>query len=166
MTDGHRPDPYWIPSPEYERILAAVPILCVDLLPLRDEGNRVGLILRDTYDDKQGWCMIGGAVRRTEDLKAALDRHLKSTLGERVRWEALPPEPQAVVEYLPDADPVEPHDPRKHAVALTYAAVLVGDPHPQDEAIDFRWFDRAELADVAFGFGQGPAVARVLKNRN
>ena len=162
MSERAPCDQGWIPAAEYDLIQAKVPILCVDLLPLDRCTRKVGLIRRETYDGGEGWCMIGGAVRRKECLAAALKRHVLSTLGKQVDFDLLSSEPLEIAEYLPDADPSGPHDPRKHAVALTYAGHLVGEPHTRDEAIEFRWFDRAELGEVAFGFGQGVVVRAVL----
>lgn len=162
-SDPSNSDDRWIPSAEYDLIQARVPILCVDLLILDRGRKKVGLIRRETYDGGEGWCMIGGAVKRNECLLAAVERHVISTLGEEIAFDLLSPEPFTIAEYLTDADPAGLHDPRKHAVALTYAASCAGSPRPQGEALEFRWFDRGELSEVPFGFGQGIVVARLLE---
>ena len=57
----------WIPQAEYDLILARVPIVCVDLIPLSaDQPPRIGLVERETYEGGKGWCLVGGAVLRNE----------------------------------------------------------------------------------------------------
>lgn len=152
----------WIPQEEYERIQARVPILCVDLLPLQPSTGAVGLIRRETYGGNEGWCLIGGAVKRNEDLLAAIARHVDSTLGGDVEHELSSDEPLVVAQYFTEARAGRLHDPRKHAVALSYTGTLHGDPQPQGEAIEFRWFGPDELDTVHFGFGQGDVVGELL----
>jgi hypothetical protein len=52
-----------------------------------------------------------------------------------------------------------------HAVALTYSASWEcrRQPAALGEALEFGWFGIDRLSEVNFGFGQGAAVARVLK---
>jgi len=71
-----------------------------------------------------------------------------------------------VIEYFTQPDLGDFYDPRKHAVALTYAASCecAGEPQAQGEALEFGWFGLDRLSEVDFGFGQGGAAARVLKN--
>ena len=163
MPDPPDPGSNWIPSAEYEQIEAKVPILCVDMLPLDPAGGAVGLIRRETYDGNEGWCMIGGAVLRNEGLVQAIARHVRSTLGEGFRFELSPAEPLTVAEYFPDPGPGRLHDPRKHAVALTYVGTCDGTPRAQGEALEFRWFPREELSGVQLGFDQGVVVDRLLE---
>jgi ADP-ribose pyrophosphatase YjhB (NUDIX family) len=152
----------WIPQAEYDAIQARVPILCVDLLPIRAGREEIGMIRRETHSGGEGWCMIGGAVKRNEGLVEAITRHVQSTLGIGLAFELCTPEPLTVAEYFPDPTVGKLHDPRKHAVALTYAAECSGEPQARGEALEFRWFRRNELDDVQFGFGQGAVVTRVL----
>jgi ADP-ribose pyrophosphatase YjhB (NUDIX family) len=159
---GHSQTGRWIPKADYDLIQARVPILCVDLLPISTARNAVGLIRRETADGGEGWCLIGGAVGRDEPLLEAVARHVRSTLGDRFEFRLVSADPLAVVEYFTDPSLGELHDPRKHAVALSYVAVCKGEPTPAGEALEFRWFPRDELIDVPFGFGQGATVDRLL----
>jgi ADP-ribose pyrophosphatase YjhB (NUDIX family) len=156
-----------LPAEDYELIMASVPILCVDVL-LSPSGNprRVALVRRATYADGEGWCLIGGRVLRNEHLLAAVERHVAATLGPVVRVDRSTLELGAVIEYFTEPDLGDFYDPRKHAVALTYSASceVAGEPEVRGEALEFGWFGIDELAGVNFGFGQGEAVARVLKN--
>jgi ADP-ribose pyrophosphatase YjhB (NUDIX family) len=156
----------WIPEEEYELIRARVPILCVDvLLSPDDDPRQVALIRRATYDGRDGWCLIGGAVLRNEHLVEAVERHVRSTLGNGVRVDRSTLELGTVIEYFTERRAGEFYDPRKHAVALTYSASCecIGEPEVLGEAIEFGWFKLDQLAEVNFGFGQGDAVARVLQ---
>lgn len=153
----------WLPPEDYSFVRERVPILCVDvLLSPCGESSAVGLIRRATYDGGDGWCLVGGRVLRDEHLSAAVARHVTATLGAGLCLDPATLEMRAVAEYFtkPSADQL--HDPRKHAVALTYTAACEGIPRPTGEATDFRWFDIGELGAVDFGFGQDAVVARAL----
>jgi ADP-ribose pyrophosphatase YjhB (NUDIX family) len=154
----------WIPEEEYVRIVRRVPIPCVDLLPLsQDRSARVGLILRETVGGGRGWCLVGGAVLLNEPLVSAIRRHLCVTLGDAVEFDAETLRLSTVIEYFSRRDVGEFHDPRKHAIALTYTAVCTGTPEPAGEALDFRWFAPSQLpADDEFGFGQDRVVRRLV----
>lgn len=153
----------WLSPEDYSFVRERVPILCVDvLLSPRGRWSAVGLIRRATYDGGDGWCLVGGRVLRDENLPAAVTRHVAATLGAGLRLDLATLQLRAVAEYFTKPSPGELHDPRKHAVALTYTAACEGVPRPAGEATDFRWFDIGELGDVDFGFGQDSVVARVL----
>jgi ADP-ribose pyrophosphatase YjhB (NUDIX family) len=154
----------WIPQEEYDLIRASVPILCVDLLVLSNDAiPRIGLIRRDTYDNGQGWCIVGGAVLRDEPLVDAVERHLKATLGESFALNPSTLQLQQVIEYFTKPNVGSFYDPRKHAVALTYSARCSGTPQAQGEAHEFAWFPRHRLHDIPFGFGQDRVVDLVLR---
>lgn len=164
MSDRNKLNDGWIPAIEYGHILERVPTLCVDLLPLSVGADSIGLIRRETYGGGQGWCMVGGAVKRNEPLVAAIERHVKCTLGDDIGFELPSPQPLWVAEYFTRPEIGDLHDPRKHAVALTYAATFHSDAQaqPRGEALEFRWFGLDELGSINFGFGQGSVVERVL----
>jgi ADP-ribose pyrophosphatase YjhB (NUDIX family) len=153
----------WLSPEDYSFVRKLVPILCVDvLLSPRGRSSAVGLIRRATYDGGTGWCLVGGRVLRDEKLDTAVARHVTATLGAGLRLDAATLQLRAVAEYFTEPRPGELHDPRKHAVALTYTAACEGIACPVGEAFDFRWFDIGELGNVDFGFGQDGIVARVL----
>jgi ADP-ribose pyrophosphatase YjhB (NUDIX family) len=159
---GEARDDGWIPEDEYKAIMRKVPILCVDLLPLNTDRNAVGLILRETYEGKEGWCLIGGAVHRDEDLLTAVRRHLRDTLGKDFVADLTHARPLTTAQYFSEPNLGELYDPRKHAVALTYGAPCSGPHKTQGEAKDFRWVALDELPNIEFGFGQGRVVEGVL----
>lgn len=155
-----------LPAEDYEFIKASVPVLCVDiLLSPKGDPRQVALVRRTTYQGDVGWCLVGGRVLRNEHLPAAVERHVAATLGPAVWVDRSTLELGAVIEYFTEPDLGEFYDPRKHAVALTYAASCecTGQPEALGEALEFGWFKIDQLSVVNFGFGQGEAVARVLK---
>ena len=155
----------WIPEELYKEIASRVPILCVDLLPLR-VGNRleVGLIRRQTPNGGEGLCLVGGAVLRNESIDDAVHRHVKFTLGEGFRVVPHTLSLRQVDQYFTEAIPGRLQDPRKHAVSLVHTAACDGTAEPQGEAIDFEWFPADGLPqDSLFGFGQDTVVHRVLR---
>lgn len=148
-------------------IRGSVPIVCVDILMSRkSEPSKVGLIYRTTFNGGFGWCLVGGAVLRDEPLLDAVDRHVKSTLGPDIELDRSTLRLCTVIEYFSHPHLGEFHDPRKHAIALTYSGIGDGTANPIGEALQFDWFDANRLADVEFGFGQGEVVRRILNDPN
>jgi ADP-ribose pyrophosphatase YjhB (NUDIX family) len=153
----------WIPEEQYAAILGAVPIACVDLLPLSSNGGEVGLIYRPTYGGGHGWCLVGGAVLRNERLICAVNRHLTATLSGDVSLAANTLQLEGVFEYLTHPRPGYLCDPRKHSIAINYTAIIEGSPAPMGEAERFAWFDEASLpTEDQYGFGQGRVVRALL----
>jgi ADP-ribose pyrophosphatase YjhB (NUDIX family) len=155
----------WLPQDQYDFIVAHVPILCVDLIPLSDdEQPRIGLIERATPDDGTGWCLVGGRVMRDEPLAAAVGRHLRATLGDQIDVDLAALHMVGIFEYFSEKGIGEFHDPRKHAVSVTYSGRCSGTPRVQrgTEAINFAWHTKEQLPAVRFGFGQEKVVKRFL----
>ena len=158
----------WLPQEQYDFIVAHVPILCVDLILLSDdEQPRIGLIERATPDDGTGWCLVGGRVMHDEPLTAAVSRHLRATLGNEIGVDLATLRPAGIIEYFSKKRIGEFHDPRKHAVSVTYSGRCSGTPRVQAgaEAIDFAWHTEEQLPAVRFGFGQEKVVKRFLTMR-
>jgi len=154
----------WLPTADYDFIRKRIPILCVDVLLSPSENPRQVALIRRAAPDGDGWCLVGGRVLRNEHLSAAVERHVEATLGADVHVDRSTLELGAVVEYFTEPRVGAFHDPRKHAVALTYAASCecAGEPQALGEALEFGWFKINQLSNVKFGFGQGEAVAQVL----
>ncbi len=162
----------WLEETEWARIQRAVPIICVDVLTVRYDTRKarrrvaaVGLILRETPHQGQRWCLIGGRVLRGETLSEAVSRQMHSALGPDIHFSIDDaPQPLYVAQYFPQRRPDLPVDPRKHAVAMTYALDMSGTPVAQNEALEFAWFDPAHLPPRrAFGFEQDGVVAACLQ---
>lgn len=139
------PVPY-IPDDLYSEIERSVPIICVDFVPVRsgDHGTEVGLILRESPFGRV-WCHLGGRVQHGETIAGAIRRHAHDTLGVEVD-PGPDPQPALVYQWFPDdlrppTGLVTGHDPRKHAVALSFVVEFVGnEPDPRNEALDFGYF--------------------------
>ena len=157
----------WLSESDWVEAQRNLPILCVDVLPLRLQRKyskiEVGLILRETPHQGRRWCLIGGRVLRGEILVNAIQREWVDALGDSLPFgEVLPNFPQ-IIEYRPDALPGRPHDPRKHAVSVTYAVWTHGEGHHQgQEAIDFKWFEFSVLDGDLMGFGQELVVQKLM----
>ncbi len=146
----------WLSDDDWHRAQRLLPIVCVDVLPVRAAGiPEVGLILRQTPHQGLAWCLVGGRLRMGEVVADAARRELRSALG--VQDVGHLGRPDLVVEYPKQAAGPGPHDPRKHAVALTFVVPLDAVTTAQGEAYDFRWYHVDDLPDM--GFGQEEVVA-------
>jgi ADP-ribose pyrophosphatase YjhB (NUDIX family) len=176
MSDdkGVREPTGWLSEAAWLAIQGAVPIACVDLLPVRSgqtrHADRVGLIRRLTpFDGEQRWCQVGGRVRLGETVREALMRHLYETLSGVEVDLPLDPQPDYVMQWFPDqaaraADGVPyGYDPRRHAVSLSFCFELAGEPRPVPggEATDFAWFTHDELE--VLGVGAWPGTLDLVK---
>ncbi|WP_034231905.1 DUF4916 domain-containing protein [Arcanobacterium sp. S3PF19] len=160
--DGSGPEG-WLSPEELEFVRHKVPILYVDVVPVRlDERGRteaVGLVL----------CMNGGSLHRSlvsgrvlfhETVRDAIARHIGKELGQM----ALPRFPPGIVpftvgEYFPT--PGEGlFDPRQHAVSLGYIIPMSGDCTPNSDAVGFSWFtpEEAGAPDLQAEMSEGQAV--------
>jgi ADP-ribose pyrophosphatase YjhB (NUDIX family) len=156
-----------LPRPLYWLTQKLSPVVCVDILPRRVDGDVVefGLIRRESDRGDVVWALVGGGVHRGETTGEALRRHLRETLGTQVRWtEPDTAYPSLIAEYFPWERPTHGLDSRKHAVALTYLVDVAGHPEAQGEALDFRWFRRDELpSENDLWRGQRAVVSRLLE---
>jgi ADP-ribose pyrophosphatase YjhB (NUDIX family) len=143
----------YLPQELYEQIEQSMPIACVDFVPWRlmSTGEReIGLILRESPHGRV-WCHLGGRIERGETIRQAIRRHAADTLAAGVILDANP-QPDYVYEWFPGeiapADgTVFGDDPRKHAVGLSFAVQLHGEPRPRNEALEFRYFPTARLPE-------------------
>lgn len=162
----------WLSDADWRHIQQAVPICCVDVLPvLRDEGvsrsvEKVGLILRDAPHQGRRWCVVGGRLFRDETFAQAIARQIHETLGPGVRFEVPPnPQPSHVAQYFTTPRGANPIDPRQHAIGLTFIVDVEGVITPAGEAHHFEWFRVENLPSPnQFGFGQDGVVAACLRS--
>ena len=157
----------WLPRPAYWLARQAMPIPCVDVLPIRegDGAPQVGLIRRAGADGRTaGWALVGGRVLRRESLGDAIARHLHSTLGPAIGVGPVDAaRPIYAAEYSPDGRPGGRVDPHKHAIALSYVVPIDGEPQPRGEATGFEWFGvDAVPPEEAFAFSHGGVVAALI----
>lgn len=169
------PSAGWIPDSLWAAVQDSVPIVCVDVIPVRRDSSgavaRVGLIRRRVpFAAGVMWCHVGGRVNLGEELVAAARRHLADALGPAAaRAMASDAQPDHVMQFFREPQPVgsgHGWDPRKHAVALTYV-VEVPDhvaACPGGEALSFTWFGTDDLpAEVDAWPGVLGAVRAALR---
>jgi ADP-ribose pyrophosphatase YjhB (NUDIX family) len=165
MSD--HPEPIWLSEEEYQYACKTVPIVSVDVLPYRlhNGGLQVGMISRD--DEKGGisYAVVGGGIKRNETAAEAIERHIISTLGDKVTFnkDDYARQPDAVGQYFPDVRDGYLVDSRKHSVGLTWLVEINGDIEPEGEATEFTWFDLKDLpADEKIGYRQGSLVRELV----
>ena len=159
---------HWLPVEDWRKVQRCLPIVCVDVLPIRrrqGELRDIGLVFRETPHQGRQWCLIGGRLQYNELLTEGVERELREALGDKIIFTCFgSDEPLKVAQYLPTPDKGELYDPRQHALALTYVVELSGEITPQGEALEFSWFPVAGLAEMqGIGFGQQPIIIECLQ---
>jgi len=157
----------------WKLIQRSIPVTCIDVLPVRFSSNSrhdlraVGLILRETPHGRR-WCLIGGRLMYRESLSEAIRRQVTAALGRQIKlYVASDPQPLYIAQYSPVGRKPFALDPRQHAVGLTYALELEGIPTPRGEAIQFEWFEIANVPRARqFGFGQDIVMKTCLRLLN
>ncbi len=144
-----------LPDDLYATIEQSIPIVCVDVIPVRyaaDGSEEVGLILRDSPYGRV-WCHLGGRVHYGETIRDALVRHVDGTVyGARIELDD-DPQPSHVYQWFPpgvapdNSNLMHGVDPRKHSIALTFPVSMSGSPVAVEggEAFDFRFFAQDNL---------------------
>lgn len=165
----------WLRDETWDAIQSSVPIVCVDLFPVRlDPAGSVaavGLIRRPMPgSDEIVWCPIGGRINHGESLRAAVLRHLESTIRGGVVDIPADPQPAYVFQWFPSPRDNEGVaygvDPRRHSVGLCFVVPVDGEPVVVEggEALEFAWFDFTDIEAVADEVWPGTiqAVRRAL----
>src|SRR6476619_8212074 len=142
----------WFAPEEFESIRQRLPILYVDAIPVRVDGQgmitSVGLLLRVTGKGKISRALVSGRVIYHERVRAALLRHIEKDLGPLALPRVPPsPAPFTIAEYFPTPGVTPFHDPRQHAVSLAYVVPVEGDCAPQQDALEFSWFAPDEVRE-------------------
>lgn len=158
---------------QWRQVQQSVPILCVDVVPVRRAADRlqVGLIRRtfaETPDEV--WCHLGGRVRYGETTDEAVQRHLIETLdlvGPFGAEVGLDPQPHHVMQWFPGTlrtAPTYGEDPRKHALSLCFALELGPDLRARagGEGRELRWFAPADVTGSGLWPGTAHLVAATL----
>ena len=157
----------WLSEHEWARIQEAIPIVVVDIVLLTtNDPPLVGLIKRETPHQGIRWNLVGGRIRYGESIAEAVLREARENLGPDLAIE-LPDVsvPNYVAQYSPTNGPGFLSDPRKHAVALTYALGASGTVSPKREALAFAWFRVEQLPSRnQWGFEQDRAAEGCLRN--
>jgi hypothetical protein len=144
----------------------------VDILPIQlsvdNKLQSIGLILRHTPHQGPKWCTVGGRLLYAESIAEGISPQLYDALGERIFFQTREvSEPLYVAQYSPSKEIFEGFDavdPRKHAIGLTYAVSLTGEITPQNEAIDFKWYNVHDLpSEKEIGFNQMNVIDKCLE---
>ncbi|HUA13551.1 MAG TPA: DUF4916 domain-containing protein [Candidatus Sulfotelmatobacter sp.] len=136
----------YLPEDLYKTITGAMPIACVDLIPVRkvEDVYQIGVITRATGPESGRQAVLGGRIYLSETIADSISRHLKANLGistysflegnEVAR-------PFYVQQYFRSetAEPPYGYDPTKHAIALTYLIKFQETAKPVNEASAFYW---------------------------
>jgi ADP-ribose pyrophosphatase YjhB (NUDIX family) len=162
---------HWLSSSDWKFVQSAMPVACVDVLPVRFSPSRrgkletVGLILRDTPQEQLKWCLIGGRLLYGEPLDTGVRRQVELTLGPRVRSSLrFAQQPLYVAQYSPTGRKPFSLDSRQHSLGLTYTVEFKGEPIPAGEARLFQWFAPDDLPRPRqFGFGQDKIVRACIR---
>ena len=171
MAEVIETTPGWLSREDLEQARAQMPILYVEAVPVRvdDSGEvvSVGLLLRMGPDGTISRMLVSGRVLHHERVRDALLRHLEKDLGP-VALPRVPVsiQPFTVAEYFPTQGVTPYHDPRQHAVALTYIVPVAGDCRPRQDALDLVWFTPQEasssLVQQEMPGGQGVVLRQAL----
>lgn len=152
--------------PVYELATSWMPLVCVDLVPVKltEAGPQIGVIERATGSQKGRLAILGGTVKKNERITAAIHRHLEESLGEQdfaYHQGNNEDRPFYVAQYAhqPDSDGL--FDPSKQSMGLTYL-VDINDPTViRDEASAFHWITREEIPEVT-AYNQGHIMTRAI----
>ena len=148
----------------YKTITDSMPIVCVDMIPVRKVGDEweLGVITRATGLEQGKLALIGGRIQHNESLNDAILRHLGDSLDishfSFTQHNSLE-KPFHVHQYFhqPSAQSPVGFDPSKHAVALTYLINITEDPSPRDEASAYHWM-RSDQMPGNFGYNQDQVI--------
>ena len=128
----------WLSADQIRDARAQLPILYVEALPVRCDSVgsivSVGLLLR---------AMPDGSISRS----LVTGRHLEKDLGNMAMPQIpLSMTPVSVSEYFPNPEVSGLHDPRQHAVALSYIVPVSGDCAPSQASLDLAWLTPSEAS--------------------
>lgn len=157
----------------YKLVTSSVPIICVDILPVRQVENRwqTGLILRATGSQVGKLTILGGRIFYAETTEQALRRHLQTDLQVRSfrYYHGLNEETPFTVQQYFRASEIDSDkygfDPTKHALALTYLVhINESEVTPVNEADGLEWVSAETLSQKEIGFNQKVVVERAFRH--
>jgi len=162
-----------LPSDDWQRIQASVPIACTDIVITREifgSVTEVALIQRRYRDGSTRWCHLGGRVGIDETLREAALRHINSTFSipgkdSDVLGSAFPKDPVTHFEFFRKkglGSSGSGLDPDKHAISWCYRFEWPLETEPQPvsggEALSVKWFRVSQLPDDLW-----PGTARLVE---
>lgn len=155
--------------PVYEMGVKILPILCVDVIPIKRESDiyKIGVISRASGPEAGKVAVIGGRVRKDLKVAEAIGLHLKNDLAIDM-WKFYQDNnekrPFYVQQYLQKSNSTDEfgYDPTKHAVALNYIIEIEGNPKPKNEANNFVWITENEIPEVT-AYNHGIVMKQVFE---
>lgn len=164
-------NPAWLSEIELAEARRRLPILYVEGVPVRTDGNgqvtEVGLLLRASPMGEISRTIVSGRVRFGETVRDALFRHVENDLGP-MAFPLLPvsPVPFTVAEYFPLPGVTAFHDERQHAVSLAFVVPVTGTCEPRQDALEVTWVTPEDAASDALAGemegGRGALVRTAL----
>lgn len=168
---GDSNPPGWLEADEINRLRKEVPIVYVEIVPVRTDGlgriEQVGSLLCVGHDGSIERTLIAGRVLYHESLREAIARNIAKDLGDL----ALPVIPQSlqpftVAQFFPTPGLTEFYDPRQHSISLCYVIPIAGECKPQDETLDVEWCDplseQIQVCIEQMANGHGKVVRQAL----
>jgi len=142
------PDKGFLPKETFDLIQRSIPVVCVDLVVLRNDYSEVLLVRRKIEPEAGKWCLIGGRMLLGEKLPTTIKRQSQRELG--VNVSVVPPFGPNFPAFIDDNPKA---DPQKHAVALTYPATIAPGSTLNLEGPEFSetaWFKLTRLPKMGF----------------
>ena len=153
----------YLPQKLYDQITESIPIICVDVIPLKSENGKkyFGVIQRKTGPEAGKLALIGGRVYKDEKIIDAIKRTLMNDLSvdDFTFYECEEAHPIIVGQYMHTNNVVGDYmyDQTKHSVSLTYAINIdQAKIKPKNEASDFLWINDAD--NQIFAYGQNKVI--------
>lgn len=141
-----------LPDELFNTVISSIPIICVDIIPVRKLNNAwaLGVITRATPPQAGKTTILGGRINYGETVQEAIARHLKTDLG-LSKYEFLEKtdqfNPFRIQQFLraETAGPPFGFDPTKHAISLNYLVEITDTPIPKNEAKNFFWINESQI---------------------
>ena len=159
-----------LPEDLYKSITKSIPIVCVDILPVKKVRGvwQIGVIKRSTGKESGKLAILGGRIALRESIVDSIKRHLLKDLrvSNFIFYKTnTDSNPFYVQQYFMGSDSSKPYgfDPTKHAIALTYLVTINDTPIPENEASEFRWITKQEIPKKP-AFNQDTLMEEVFKH--
>ena len=138
-------DSYWLDRQELVELVRLGPLISIDLIPRGPDG-RILTGLRNNEPARGSWFVPGGRINKGESLDRAFRRICRSELGLQIEREDSVF--MGVFEHFYSSNFAQTPDMGTHYVVLAHLIDLQ-DEHqisPDDQHLEWRWFDLDELA--------------------
>ena len=159
----------YLPDDVYATVTKSVPIICVDLIPVRKNGGgkwEIGVITRATGSQAGKVALIGGRIGYDESVIDAVRRHLTTDCGiDKFMFLSCNEvnRPFSIEQYIHRKDAKNStYDPTKHAISLTYLMEIDKVPKPKNEARDFLWIQNTGIPEMT-AFNQNVVMRKAFE---